>query len=128
QGTPEQLVAEAGAVDLEEAFVGVLESAQPDADADNRGEMAAPSLPHADQRVPRFDSRRLLAWAGREWRELWREPVRLVFALAGPVFLMLILGYGINFDVENLRFASLDQDQSPASRDLLAALGGSRYF
>lgn len=34
----------------------------------------------------------------------------------GTVILMLIMGYGISMDVENLRFAVLDRDQTVSSR------------
>ena len=30
---------------------------------------------------------------------------------------MIIMGYGISLDVENLTFAVLDRDQTPVSRD-----------
>ncbi|MGO7660642.1 ABC transporter permease, partial [Rhizobium ruizarguesonis] len=52
----------------------------------------------------------------------------LVFALLGPVMLMLAFGYGISFDVEHLPFAVYDQDQSAESRQLVESLQGSRYF
>ena len=42
--------------------------------------------------------------------------------------MMLAFGFGITTDVENIRFAYLDLDQSPASRAYLAAFEGSRYF
>ena len=41
---------------------------------------------------------------------------------------MLIMGYGINMDVENLSFAVLDRDQTTTSRDYVLNLAGSRYF
>lgn len=34
----------------------------------------------------------------------------------GTVILMLIMGYGISMDVENLRFAVLDRDQTVSSQ------------
>lgn len=42
--------------------------------------------------------------------------------------MMVIFGYGISLDVENLAFAVHDQDQSPQSRAYLEAFRGSRYF
>jgi ribosome-dependent ATPase len=57
-----------------------------------------------------------------------RDPIRIVFALLGPVILMITFGFGISFDVENLRFAVFDQDQSPESRTLIDNIAGSRYF
>ena len=45
-----------------------------------------------------------------------------------PSILMLVMGYGINMDVENLSFAVLDRDQTTLSRDYALNLAGSRYF
>lgn len=41
---------------------------------------------------------------------------------------MLVFGYGITFDVENLTYAVLDHDQTPESRTYLESFAGSRYF
>ncbi len=60
--------------------------------------------------------------------EILRDPVRLAFALLGPVVLMIIFGYGITFDVENLPFAVFDRDQSAESRQFVESFAGSRYF
>ena len=60
--------------------------------------------------------------------ELLRDPIRLAFAFVGPVILMLAFGYGITFDVENLKYAAFDQDQTPESRRLLESFSGSHYF
>jgi ribosome-dependent ATPase len=46
----------------------------------------------------------------------------------GAVVLMLVLGFGVSMDVENLRFAALDRDQSPESRAYIDNIAGSRYF
>ena len=60
--------------------------------------------------------------------ELLRDPIRLAFAFVGPVILMFAMGYGITFDVENLKYAAFDQDQTPESRRLLESFSGSHYF
>jgi ribosome-dependent ATPase len=41
---------------------------------------------------------------------------------------MLVFGFGISTDVNNLSFAVLDRDQSPESRAYLEELRGSSYF
>src|ERR1700731_2978261 len=41
---------------------------------------------------------------------------------------MLAFGYGIYFDIENLRMAAFDQDNTPQSRQLLDGFSGCRYF
>ena len=125
---PATLVAQRGTATLEEAFIAYLEEA---AGTDGNGEADAISVvaPAASEARPRlFDIRRLLAYAHREQLELLRDPIRLSIAVLGSVFLMFILGYGITMDVENLKFAVLDRDGTPASRDYVANLSGSRYF
>ena len=57
-----------------------------------------------------------------------RDPVRLAFAILNPIILMFAIGYGISFDVEHLRYAVLDQDQSIESRQFLDSFRTSKYF
>ena len=85
---------------------------------------------------PKFGSERVVLAIGAvaldsgldEAMELLRDPIRLAFAFVGPVILMLAMGYGITFDVENLKYAAFDQDQTPESRRLLESFSGSHYF
>ena len=73
--------------------------------------------------------RRLLAYSHREMLEVLRDPIRLAFAFVGSAILMLIFGFGITTDVENLPYAVLDLDQSPESRIYLQNLSSNpRYF
>ncbi|HMR30785.1 MAG TPA: ribosome-associated ATPase/putative transporter RbbA [Geminicoccaceae bacterium] len=127
-GTPAELTRSRGAASLEEAFVGYLEDAVGPAPAAG----ATPVAAGAEAAVPPshsgFSPRRLWAYALRESMELVRDPVRLAFALAGTVLLMLVFGYGITFDVESLRYAALDNDRTPESRAYLEDFAGSRYF
>jgi ribosome-dependent ATPase len=90
-----------------------------------------PKPPEAHRRAAApawFSPSRAWAFAWREGLELIRDPIRLAFALLGPVALMLAMGFAISFDVENLAFATLDQDQSPESRMLKQEFAASRYF
>ncbi len=75
-----------------------------------------------------FSVRRMLAYLRRETLEILRDPIRLAFALLGPLLLMLVFGYGITFDVEHLDYAVLDRDQTTVSRTYLENFSGSRYF
>jgi ABC-2 type transport system permease protein len=64
----------------------------------------------------------------KEFLQTLRDP-RARALLFGPPLLQLILfGYAVNLDVENTRTAWMDMDNTPESRDLLAAFQGSRYF
>lgn len=129
-GAPQALRQQRGKATLEEAFIDWLrEASGPD---DNASEEVAPTAPttsaRAPAKVPRFSLRRLLSYTRRETMELRRDPVRGLLALVGTVFLMLIMGYGINMDVENLTFAVLDRDQTTYSQNYALELSGSRYF
>ena len=120
--TPAALKQARGAATLEETFIAFLEEAagkEPDAT------LAAPAAKPARGG---FRLMRLFGVARRETLELWRDPVRLTFALFGSVLLMVLLSYGMTFDVDDLRFAALDRDQTPESRDYVQNIAGSRYF
>ncbi len=132
--TPAAIVAARGAADLEHAFISHLEEAmtrRPEtireaADALSAARAApAPAAP-APPRLRRLH--RLFSYTRRESLELSRDPIRLALAALGSIFLMLVLGYGINMDVEDLSFAVLDRDDSALSRDYALNLAGSRYF
>ncbi|RBP32661.1 ribosome-dependent ATPase [Marinobacter pelagius] len=123
---PEVLIRRAGEQTLEGAFMRTLEAAT---GTDDIGSGAMLTDEHENEPDYRwFSVRRLWAYGHREARELIRDPIRMAFAFIGSALLMLILGYGITLDVEDLSFAVLDQDQSPQSRDYVTAFSGSRYF
>ena len=70
----------------------------------------------------------MLSYARRETLELRRDPIRATTAVLGTLILMLVMGYGISTDVEDLSFAVLDRDDSTISRDYVLEIAGSRYF
>ena len=127
-GTPQELAEKRGVDTLEEAFIAYLKEAAgiEDASVETDAVPAAAARPAPPAR--RFDPRRLWACTRRETMELLRDPIRLSFAFLGPVLLMLAFGFGISFDVENLKFAAYDQDNSMESRQLVEAFSSSRYF
>src|SRR5208282_6358799 len=110
-------------------FVGYLAEAA-GIDMSKKAEAPAPAAVEVEsgERPKRFKIGRLWAYARRETVELLRDPIRLAFALVGPIVLMFAFGYGISFDIENLQTASFDQDDTLQSRNLLQGFDGSRYF
>jgi ribosome-dependent ATPase len=130
-GPPQELVKERGSSSLEDCFVGYLaEAAGIDRSKKAEGPAAGAAAVEAEPLPPPkyFDFARLWAYARRETVELLRDPIRMGFALVGPIILMLAFGFGISFDIENLAMASFDQDETPQSRELLQGFDGSRYF
>ncbi|HGY0039833.1 TPA: ribosome-associated ATPase/putative transporter RbbA [Klebsiella pneumoniae] len=126
--TPQALVEQRGSNSLEEAFIAWLKEAQPSSPVPEEPTSAVAS--YSGHTAPRqaFSLRRLFSYSRREALELRRDPVRSTLALLGTVILMFIMGYGISMDVEDLRFAVLDRDQTLSSQDWSQNLAGSRYF
>src|SRR5262249_44740993 len=126
---PGEIIRKRGAATLEDAFIAYLE------DAGAKGEQTKSILSSgagvakpATAPSARFSFARAWSYTMREALELKRDPVRATLALAGSLILMFVMGYGINMDVENLRFAILDRDQTTLSQNYALHLAGSRYF
>ncbi|PYV43472.1 MAG: ABC transporter permease [Acidobacteria bacterium] len=64
----------------------------------------------------------------KEFYQALREPRMRLLLVLPPVIQLIVFGYAVNLDVENSRVAWMDQDHTPASRELRAAFQGSRYF
>jgi ribosome-dependent ATPase len=133
---PAKLVADSGYDTLEQAFIAYLKQAGgveaqaelASNESDDSAKPAAAAPATRNQIDSRFSLLRLFSISIREALELRRDPIRLSIALFGTLFLMLTFGYGITMDVENLRFAVLDRDQTSLSSNYALDLGGSRYF
>ncbi len=130
--TPAGLIKARQAKTLEDAFISFLEQ-------EKAGEVPPFTLNQETgsdlgkaagqpSRGPAFSFQRLFAYTIREGLELLRDPIRLMFALFGTALLMIVFGFGISTDVNNLTFAVLDHDQTPESRAYLEELRGSPYF
>lgn len=127
-GTPEELTERREAQTLEEAFItaleGELRADEDTADTDALRNEVAAVAPNALQRA----MSRLWAYTSRETLELIRDPIRMFFALAGPIILLITMGFGISFDVDKLSFAVNDMDHTPESRRLIEAFSSIPQF
>lgn len=71
---------------------------------------------------------RTLAVAKKETRQIIRDSRSLYLALGIPVMLMILFGFALSLDVDNIPFAIWDQNKSPESRDFLDRMTSSGYF
>ena len=130
--TPEAIKAQKSADTLEAAFIEYLVEAQTPSTHTNASEQGlALAASTTTQQTPSRRAkglRRLLSYASRETLELMRDPIRLTMSFLGSMVLMVVIGYGITMDVEDLSYAVFDRDQSSISLDYRNALSGSRYF
>ena len=72
--------------------------------------------------------RKTLAVGRKEFRQIARDRRSLMVLLFVPAFFLLLYGYALSFDVQNIPLAVQDHDRSPASRDLVDAFVESGYF
>ena len=127
--TPKQLVKLKNKDNLEEAFISYLEDVlQESSNEEKTEEVVSEKTAKKEQKESSFSLLRVFGYSYRESLELLRDKVRLTFALLGTVILMFVIGYGITTDVENLKFAVLDQDKTQLSRNYIENIAGSRYF
>lgn len=134
------LIEARGTSSLEDAFIKYMEDAIASASAANEdkskpSQVEAPAVEPAASTMPskqyagRFSIGRMLAYTNNEAMQIRRDPVRLAFAFIGSALLMLVFGFGITTDVEDIRYAWTDLDQSPESREYLEQFAASYpYF
>ena len=72
--------------------------------------------------------RLVTAVALKEWKETTRDRLFLLLAFLLPTLWLVVFGYGLNLDVEDIPFAAVDRDHSALSREYLYKFMQSRYF
>jgi ABC-2 type transport system permease protein len=75
-----------------------------------------------------FKIRRALAIARKETMHIRRDPFTLVFAIVIPVFLTVMFGFAIDYDIRNVHTAVYDADMTQTSRKIYQAFMNSDYF
>jgi ABC-2 type transport system permease protein len=72
--------------------------------------------------------RRTRAMAAKEFRQSFRDKLTLAAYLFLPVFLLLLFGYALSFDVKHVPIGVWDQDKTRQSRDLAASFSSAEAF
>ena len=72
--------------------------------------------------------RRTWAIAIKEIKQISRDPLTLLMLIGMPMLMLVLYGYALNFDVEDVALAVQDRDLSSGSRELVDALIGSNRF
>ncbi|MGD9162280.1 MAG: ABC transporter permease [Desulfobacteraceae bacterium] len=68
------------------------------------------------------------AIARKEFYHLLRDFRSLYMAFLMPLLLILMFGYALSLDVDNVSVVVVDHDKTPLSRDFLTKLNASPYF
>ena len=72
--------------------------------------------------------RRVGAIFRKETLHVVRDPRSLILAIGIPVLLLILFGYALTLDVDNVPLVVWDQSNTAASRELVSRFSGSRYF
>lgn len=72
--------------------------------------------------------RRVKAVAKKEFLHVLRDPRSLGMAIAIPMLMLLLFGFALTLDVDNVPLVVWDQSGSYASRALVSGFDGSPYF
>ncbi|HTK82724.1 MAG TPA: ABC transporter permease [Bacteroidota bacterium] len=64
----------------------------------------------------------------KEFRQVRRDPTSLGMLLFLPAFLIILVGYALNFDVRHIPMAVLDESNTAQSRDFLKTFKQTEYF
>lgn len=75
-----------------------------------------------------FQFRRAKAIARKEVMHIMRDPFTMIVALVIPVFLTIMFGYAIDFDLRHVKTAVYDADVSQTSRMIYQKYLNSNYF
>ena len=72
--------------------------------------------------------RRVKALCKKEFIQMSRDVRSLMGALFNPLLMIFLFGYALSLDVDRIPTYVFDQDQTPASREIISLLSGSKYF
>ncbi|HEX9983383.1 MAG TPA: ABC transporter permease [Thermoanaerobaculia bacterium] len=72
--------------------------------------------------------RRVKAVARKELTHVLRDPRSLATGIAIPMVLIILFGYALTLDVDDVPFAVWDRSGTPRSRELVAAMDASQYL
>lgn len=75
-----------------------------------------------------MNCKRLVALLSKERKQMIREPSNVWIGIILPIIMLIVFGYGLNMDVENIRLGIVRHESSKALSDITACFSGSRYF
>ncbi len=73
-------------------------------------------------------SNRVFSIARKEFFHIIHDPRTLMILFLLPVIQLLMFGYALNLEIQNVEMAVVDYDHSPTSQDLIEQFQGSKFF
>jgi len=84
--------------------------------------MSAPGQPRGGSAM------RLRGLLRKEFLQIVRDPSSIAIAFLMPIFLLILFGYGVSLDADNVPVALVAEAPSQDSEDFMAVLQASHYF
>lgn len=75
-----------------------------------------------------MNPRRVWAMARKEFFHVIRDRRSLIMGIAIPILMLILYGYALSLDVDNVPMVIWDQSMSSVSREFITKFIGSRYF
>jgi ABC-2 type transport system permease protein len=72
--------------------------------------------------------KRTIAIAKKEFLHIIHDPRSLMIIFAMPVIQLILFGYALNMEVNNIDLAVIDYNKSKISRELIRQFEGNKYF
>ena len=140
--TPKNITLSRNQPSLEAAFIDILEEAlyvsnpkEPNTIEEKKSTSIVSVTPNETKKSwflqklnSIFSFQRWYSCFWRESLELTRDSIRATLAIFGALILMVVIGYGVNMDVDSIPCAILDLDKSQTSQSYILNIEGSRYF
>ncbi len=71
---------------------------------------------------------RIFAIAQKEFLHIIHDPRSLMIIFAMPVIQLILFGYALNLEVNNIELAVIDYNKTKISRELVRQFEGNNYF
>ena len=72
--------------------------------------------------------KRILSISRKEFLHIIHDPRSLIIIIILPIMQLVIFGYALNMEIQNVDMAVIDHSQTSVSRDLIRQFEGSKYF
>jgi ABC-2 type transport system permease protein len=72
--------------------------------------------------------KRILSISRKEFLHIIHDPRSLVIIIVLPILQLLIFGYALNMEIQNIDMAVVDHSQTPLSQELIEQFDHSTYF
>jgi ABC-2 type transport system permease protein len=84
---------------------------------------------HTGKRQKRpVSPKRISAIAKKEFLHIIHDPRSLIIIFVLPVLQLIIFGYALNMEIQNIDLAVINHSQTPIANDLIEQFSGSSYF